>query len=116
MCDDDDEVESIRKQLRNVALFAEESSELKLRKYQEAVARAVVDSIVNQRGLSIVVMFPRQSGKNELQAQLEAYLMTIFYRSRQSSLRTSTLSSRRMALRDCGFQVGDTLIISLSSR
>lgn len=46
-----------------------------LRRYQEAVARAVVDAALGQRGLSFAVMFPRQSGKNELQAQIEAYLL-----------------------------------------
>ena len=32
---------------------------------------------MNQRGFSFVVMFPRQSGKNELQAHLEVYLLTL---------------------------------------
>lgn len=48
---------------------------LTLRSYQVPVARAVVDSVLNARGLSFVVIFPRQSGKNELQAQLETYLL-----------------------------------------
>jgi hypothetical protein len=50
-------------------------SGLTLRSYQVPVARAVVDSVLNARGLSFVVIFPRQSGKNELQAQLETYLL-----------------------------------------
>jgi hypothetical protein len=33
------------------------------------------------RGLTFVVMFPRQSGKNELQAQIEAYLLTLLQES-----------------------------------
>ncbi len=48
-----------------------------LRRYQESVARAVVDSVIHRGGLSFVVMFPRQSGKNELQAQIEVYLLSI---------------------------------------
>jgi hypothetical protein len=48
---------------------------LTLRRYQQEVARAIVDSVLNRRGLTFAVMFPRQSGKNELQAQLEAYLL-----------------------------------------
>ncbi len=59
-------------------LFAEHASGLRLRSYQEQVARSVVDSIVNRRGLTFVVIFPRQSGKNELQAQIETYLLTLF--------------------------------------
>jgi len=50
-------------------------SGLTLRSYQVPVARAIIDSVLNARGLSFVVIFPRQSGKNELQAQLETYLL-----------------------------------------
>jgi len=46
-----------------------------LRPYQEMISRAVVDSIVNGHGLTFVVVLPRQSGKNELQAHIEAWLM-----------------------------------------
>lgn len=48
---------------------------LTLRAYQRAAADAVLDSVFKRAGRSLVVMFPRQSGKNELQAQLEAYLL-----------------------------------------
>lgn len=64
--------------LKDVALFSQYASGVKLRSYQEQVAYAVVDSVIHQRGLSFVVMFPRQSGKNELQAQLEVYLLMLF--------------------------------------
>ena len=37
-----------------------------------------MDSVLNRRGLNFVVMFPRQSGKNELQAQIETYLLVLF--------------------------------------
>jgi hypothetical protein len=46
-----------------------------LRNYQREVAHAVVDSVLQRKGLSFVVVFPRQSGKNTLQAQIEAYLL-----------------------------------------
>ena len=64
--------------LHDVLLFAERGNFLQLRQYQVEVAQAVVDSVVNQRGLTFVVIFPRQSGKNELQAQLESYLLAIY--------------------------------------
>ncbi|HMN60287.1 MAG TPA: hypothetical protein PJ988_07985, partial [Anaerolinea sp.] len=51
---------------------------LTLRAYQRAAADAVLQSVINKAGRSLVVMFPRQSGKNELQAQLEAYLLWAF--------------------------------------
>ena len=50
-----------------------------LRKYQmEIIERAI--RVVNYKlGLSLVVMMPRQSGKNELQAQLEAYFLLLHH-------------------------------------
>ena len=69
--------ELLKKLLRDVALFVRTANGLKLRRYQEAVARAVVHSAMNGQGLSFVVIFPRQSGKNELQAQIQAYLLTL---------------------------------------
>jgi hypothetical protein len=39
--------------------------------------------------LSIVVMFPRQSGKNELQAQLEAYFLVLFNRAGGNMVKVS---------------------------
>jgi len=69
--------EVLKKLLKDVVLFCRYASGLKLRSYQEEVARTVIKSVLQGSGLSIVVMFPRQSGKNELQAQLEAYLLTV---------------------------------------
>jgi hypothetical protein len=68
----------IKTVLRDVVLFAQHASGRRLRSYQMAVARAIVDSVIHRRGDAIVVMFPRQSGKNELQAQLECYLLTLY--------------------------------------
>ncbi|KAF0112233.1 MAG: hypothetical protein FD147_294 [Chloroflexi bacterium] len=67
-----------KKLLRDPVVFARHASKTSLRSYQRGVAESIVDSVVNERGLSFVIIFPRQSGKNELQAQLEAYLMTLF--------------------------------------
>jgi hypothetical protein len=67
----------LKKVVASPLLFAENMSGLKLRSYQEEVAMAVVNSVMCGSGLSFVVMFPRQSGKNELQAQIETYLLLI---------------------------------------
>ena len=64
--------------MTDIALFSHAAGGIKLRAYQEEVARAVIDSVLHQRGLTFVVNFPRQSGKNELQAQIEAYLLLCF--------------------------------------
>jgi len=74
---------------RDVATFVSCASGLRLRGYQEAVARAVVQSVVEEQGLSFVVIFPRQSGKNELQAQLQAYLLTLFSGQRAEMVQVS---------------------------
>ncbi len=62
--------------LRDPVAFCAGCARLKLRAYQAEVIRAVADSVLHKRGLSFVVLFPRQSGKNEVQAQLESYLLT----------------------------------------
>ncbi|MFC1922775.1 hypothetical protein ACFLY4_05745, partial [Chloroflexota bacterium] len=62
---------------RDIAQFCEHASGLKLRDYQVEVAQAIIDSVREKAGRSIVVMFPRQSGKNELQAQIETYLLLL---------------------------------------
>jgi hypothetical protein len=49
-----------------------------LRPYQKEVARAVLRSISEHKGLTISVEIARQGGKNELSAQLEVLLLTMF--------------------------------------
>jgi len=70
-------VEKIKRMLKDISLYCEMASGLKLRSYQEAVAYAILDSVFHRKGLTFVVIFPRQSGKNELQAQLESYILTM---------------------------------------
>ncbi len=68
----------LKELLRNVAAFSQHASGVTLRAYQAPIAEAIVESVVNRLGLTFVVMLPRQSGKNELQAQLQTYLLTLF--------------------------------------
>jgi hypothetical protein len=65
------------KVLEDILLFTQTFSGLKLRDYQVEVAQAVQQSIIEKAGRTFVVIFPRQSGKNELQAQIETYLLAI---------------------------------------
>src|SRR4030042_1992373 len=51
---------------------------MKLRPYQQEVARAVIDSIQQGRGLPLSVEIARQGGKNELSAHLELLLLTLY--------------------------------------
>lgn len=68
----------LRELLCHLPRFCQVAGGRTLRSYQLAAAQAVLDSIFARAGRSIVVVFPRQSGKNELQAHLEAYLLLLF--------------------------------------
>lgn len=58
---------------------------MKLRPYQQEVARAVMDSVQQGKGLTFSVEIARQGGKNELSAHLEVLLLTL-YMARGGSL------------------------------
>jgi hypothetical protein len=60
-----------------------------LRAYQLDIAQAVLDSILNEKGRSFVVILPRQSGKNELQAQLEAYILLLWHAEQVDMIKVS---------------------------
>jgi len=49
-----------------------------LRPYQSQVGKAILDSVLNRKGLTFSVEIARQGGKNELSAQLEVLLLTLF--------------------------------------
>jgi hypothetical protein len=68
----------IKQLLRDMPLFTQHASGLKLRSYQIQVAQAIINSVIHHLGLTFVIIFPRQSGKNELQAQIETYMLTLF--------------------------------------
>lgn len=69
--------DQIKPLLRSPVKFVNALSNIQLRDYQAGVVKAIVESVVRCEGRSIVVMFPRQSGKNEVQAQIECYLLTL---------------------------------------
>jgi hypothetical protein len=50
----------------------------RLRPYQQEVALAVLDSVFHHRGLTFSVEIARQGGKNELSAQVELLLLTLY--------------------------------------
>ena len=51
------------------------TSQCSLRSYQADAMRNIFDAVVMGKGGRFAVTFPRQSGKNEMQAQLEAAVM-----------------------------------------
>ena len=70
----------LRRLLADIELFSRHVLGTPLRPYQLEPARAILDSVVNRRGRTITIMMSRQAGKNELSAQLEAYLLNLFQR------------------------------------
>lgn len=54
------------------------SSLKRLRSYQREVALAILDSVFGRKGLTFVVEIARQGGKNELSAQIELLLLTLY--------------------------------------
>jgi hypothetical protein len=71
--------------LEDINNFCEFGSNLQLRAYQQGVCTRIIESVLSSQGLSFVVIFPRQSGKNELQAQIEAFLLSL-YRNDESDI------------------------------
>ena len=61
----------------------------RLRPYQREVALAVLDSVFHGRGLTFSVEMARQGGKNELSAQLELLLLTLYMTEPQNMIKCS---------------------------
>jgi len=66
--------------LSTIGAFSRYVTQRELRTYQTEPAAAILDSVLKGQGLTFVVEMSRQAGKNELSAQLEAYLLTLFQR------------------------------------
>jgi hypothetical protein len=66
--------------LADVSLFSRLVAGKPLRSYQLEPAQAILQSVLDGRGLTFVVMMSRQAGKNELSGQLEAYLLNLYQR------------------------------------
>ncbi|MBM4447558.1 MAG: hypothetical protein FJ023_09510 [Chloroflexi bacterium] len=62
---------------------------MKLRPYQAEVAKAIIESIQSNLGLTFSVEIARQGGKNELSAHLEVLLMTMFMAAGGSAIKCS---------------------------
>jgi hypothetical protein len=78
-CPPQDLKDAVKYLLGDIAQFSRIILHRPLRPYQLAPAQAILRSVISGQGLTFAVMMSRQSGKNELAAQLEAYLLN-FYR------------------------------------
>jgi hypothetical protein len=61
----------------------------RLRPYQQEVARAILSSVFGRKGLTFSVEIARQGGKNELSAQLELLLLTLYMAEPQNLVKCS---------------------------
>jgi hypothetical protein len=63
--------------LSDPAAFSHTLMQPRLHAYQLQPVRAVVDSVIGRRGREFLVVYPRQSGKNEAVAQMLVYLLNL---------------------------------------
>jgi len=87
-------------------------SQHRLRPYQREIAGAVLDSVLGKKGLTFAVEIARQGGKNEVSAQLELLLLTLFATEAQNLVKCSptfrpqtviSMMRLRDRLNDAGF-------------
>lgn len=85
---------------------------MKLRPYQAEIARAIIDSIQRNQGLTFSVEIARQGGKNELSVHLEVLLLTMFMAAGGNAVKCSptfkpqtiiSISRLKERLNDFGF-------------
>ncbi len=84
-----------------------------LRQYQREAAKAIIDSVLSRRGLTFCLEIARQGGKNELSAQIELLLLTLFMARSRTLVKCSptfkpqtVISMERLKdrLNDVGFE------------
>ena len=66
--------------LSDIHVFSRTILQRPLRPYQLEPAYAILESALFGKGMDFVVTMSRQAGKNELTAQLEAYLLNMYQR------------------------------------
>ena len=74
---------------RLIGAYYTSSFNMKLRPYQVEVAKAIIESIQGNLGLTFSVEIARQGGKNELSAHLEVLLLTMFMAAGGSAIKCS---------------------------
>ena len=90
----------------------------RLRPYQVEAGRAVLDSVLNRRGLTITIEMARQGGKNELSAQLEVFLLVAnMLRSVDSVKCAPTFEPQcRISMRRLWARLGESGLAAVSAR
>jgi len=71
-------IQTIKTIGRTFPAFTARAGGIKMRPYQLEPAKAILRSIIEKRGDTIVLIISRQAGKDELLANLLSYLVTLF--------------------------------------
>jgi hypothetical protein len=71
----------VERALSDVSYFSRHVLRMPLYEYQRRPVEAVVDSVLRRQGLEFLLIFPRQSGKNEAVAHLLVYLLNVLQRT-----------------------------------
>ncbi len=91
-CDDCEYVTEVKAYLMqlilSIKLFSRFVIQLPLREYQIGPVNAVIQSILMQKGLEFLWVFPRQAGKDEAIGQMLTFLLMLFHRTEASIIHT----------------------------
>src|SRR5579862_4573607 len=79
----------VTRALSDIRLFSRHIVQRPLRPYQLEPAQAILHSVLHHHGLTFCVMMSRQAGKNELSAQLEAFLLLRFQRTQATIVKAA---------------------------
>jgi len=71
-------VQTIKNISKTFDRFTSKGGAIQMRPYQLEPAEAIINSIIDKRGLTFVIIISRQAGKDELLANLIAYLMNLY--------------------------------------
>jgi len=77
-CHTESQSTSVSTFLSGMPAFIRHTSGIRLRPYQIRPIARLQDSILNQYGDTLIIVFPRQSGKDEFLIQLMAYLLYFY--------------------------------------
>ncbi len=74
-------LEGAKTLLDNIVIFSHYVIGIPLRPYQQKPLRIIAESVLRREGLTFLLIFPRQSGKNEAVAHLFVYLLNILHQN-----------------------------------
>src|SRR3990167_5138559 len=81
-----EQIQQVANLLLHPIEFVRRASRRRLRTYQVEIVDAITASVARGQGLTIVVVISRQGGKNEPQAQLEAYLLARYSKAQAAEM------------------------------